>query len=136
MQIGNAIKDYITEFNYLLHQIYLCSKSDDNEITHDYQYNFGNNMRKFLETYLFFKYPTYKLSFHQRIREFFDDDISHNLITRVTNEYSHLGENFDRGIKPIDLDEIRSISQTVLNMIEKKDKDQYLALYDSIKNEK
>jgi len=129
------LKNYITEFNYLFFQIYNCSIADNQNITHDYQYNFGNNMRKFLEAYLFYKYPSDKLSFSNRIRMFFDDDISYNLICRVTNEYSHLEDSFERGLKPIDVDEIQQISQTVMNRIKYKDEDQYNALIDSIKNE-
>ena len=129
------LKNYITEFNYLFFQIYNCSIADNQTIAHDYQYNFGNNMRKFLEAYLFYKYPSDKLSFSNRIKKFFDDDLSHNLICRVTNEYSHLEYSFERGLKPIDVDEIQQISQIVMNKIRDKDDEQYNALIDSIKNE-
>ena len=59
------LKNYITEFNYLFFQIYSCSTSEKQRISEDYQYNFGNNMRKFLEAYLFYKYPSDKLSFDE-----------------------------------------------------------------------
>ncbi len=52
------LKEYITEFNYLFHQIYKCSEMavvDDSNYTAFY--NFGNNARKFLEIYLYYKYP-------------------------------------------------------------------------------
>ena len=73
------LKNYITEFNYLFSQIYNCSISDRLTIIHDYQYNFGNNMRKFLEAYLFYKFPSDKMNFSERMRKFFDDNITYNL---------------------------------------------------------
>lgn len=52
------LKDYVTEFNFLFHQIYLCSTANaDDEIQHNLFYNFGNNTRKFLEAFLYYKYP-------------------------------------------------------------------------------
>src|SRR5690554_425812 len=130
------LREYITEFNYLFYQIYSCSKSDAETIEHNYQYNFGNNMRKFLEAYLFYKYPTGKLSFEQRVKKFFtDDDVSYNLVSRIINEYSHLGEHFDRGLEPIDVDAIRKISEAVMEKIRAIDKPQFEALLESVENE-
>jgi wobble nucleotide-excising tRNase len=130
------LREYITEFNYLFYQIYSCSKSDTETIEHNYQYNFGNNMRKFLEAYLFYKYPTGKLSFEQRVKKFFtDDDVSYNLVSRIVNEYSHLGEHFDRGLEPIDVDAMRKISEAVMKKIEAIDKPQFEALLESVENE-
>ncbi len=130
------LREYVTEFNYLFFQIHSCSKADTEKIEHNYQYNFGNNMRKFLEAYLFYKYPTSKLSFDERIKKFFkDDDVAYNLVRRVINEYSHLGENFDRGLEPIDIDAIKKISEAVMSKIETTDKDQFDALIESVVNE-
>lgn len=130
------LREYITEFNYLFYQIYSCSKSDAETIVHHYQYNFGNNMRKFLEAYLFYKYPTGKLSFEQRVKKFFaDDDVSYNLVSRIINEYSHLGEHFDRGLEPIDVEAMRKISEAVMNKIETIDKPQFEALLESVEND-
>lgn len=127
------LKKYITEFNYLFNQIHKCSTADKETIAHDYQYNFGNNMRKFLEAYLFYKYPNHSLSLDQRLDKFFDSDaVTINLINRVVNEYSHLGEHFDRGLEPIDVDEINKISKAVIDKIEQKDPDQLAALFQSI----
>ena len=130
------LREYITEFNYLFFQIHSCSKSDAETIEHNYQYNFGNNMRKFLEAYLFYKYPTSKLSFDERIKKFFnDDEVTYNLVRRVINEFSHLGENFDRGLEPIDVDAMKRISEAVMKKIETTDKPQYDALLESVANE-
>jgi wobble nucleotide-excising tRNase len=129
------LKDYVTEFNYLFSQIYNCSISDNLKITNDYQYNFGNNMRKFLEAYLFYKYPSNKLAFSGKMKKFFKDDVSYNLVYRFANEYSHLGESFERGLKPIDVDEIQQVAKIIMNKIQEKDEEQYSALVESIENE-
>lgn len=127
------LKNYITEFNYLFKQIYECSTAYGATISHEYQYNFGNNMRKFLEAYLFYKYPSHKLTNDQRIRKFLNDDnISINLINRVINEYSHIGEHFERGMEPVDIDEISKISKIIIEKIKENDSDQFEALVESI----
>jgi len=130
------LKKYITEFNYLFYQIYACSTADLQNIEHNFQYNFGNNMRKFLEAFLFFKYPSNKMSFDQRIKKYFDnDEIAFNLVKRVINEFSHLEDNFDRSIEPIDINVIQSVSNAVMGKMEATDKDQFDALKESIESE-
>lgn len=127
------LKNYITEFNYLFKQIYECSAANAATISHEYQYNFGNNMRKFLEAYLFYKYPSHKLTNDQRIRKFLNEDnVSINLINRVINEYSHIGEHFERGMEPVDIDEISKISKIIVEKIKENDPDQFEALVESI----
>ncbi|MEZ2337295.1 AAA family ATPase [Mucilaginibacter sp. RCC_168] len=127
------LKNYITEFNYLFDQIYQCSVGDREIINHNYQYSFGNNMRKFLEAYLFYKYPSHKMTPDEKLRKYFaGDSITINLINRVINEYSHIGEHFERGMEPIDMDEIHRVSNAVINRIKTTDADQYEALMDSI----
>ncbi|MEL1255912.1 AAA family ATPase [Flavobacterium sp. DGU38] len=129
----NYLKNYITEFNYLFDQIYKCSTADTETIANNFQYNFGNNMRKFLEAYLFYKYPSHILTLDQRIDKFFEgEQISINLVNRVINEYSHLGEHFERSLEPIDVDAIVKIAQAVLYRIKNTDRDQYDALIESI----
>ena len=57
-QMPKYLKDYVTEFNFLFHQIYQCANANaDDENQHGLFYNFGNNTRKFLEAFLFYKYP-------------------------------------------------------------------------------
>jgi wobble nucleotide-excising tRNase len=128
------LSKFITEFNYLFAQIYNCSQLDTTTITtHDYQYGFGNNLRKFLEAYLFYKYPTTKMKLAERVEKYFaPDSISINLINRAINEFSHLEEYVDRGLEPIDLNEIITISQFVLNKMNSSDPDQYNALLESV----
>ncbi|MFX6230691.1 AAA family ATPase, partial [Acinetobacter baumannii] len=70
------LKDYITEFNYLFHQIYKCRNQDAAKDSHEPFYGFGNNLRKFLEAFLFFKCPYHddKNDAFERIKKFFGDE--------------------------------------------------------------
>lgn len=111
------LKSYVTEFNYLFHQIYRCSQPPQAGQDEDYFYSFGNNLRKFLEAYLFFKFPA-KVGSEEtltRIRQFFGEDgMAASVANRLNNELSHLHENFDRSMRPIDIPEIRSLAVYVL----------------------
>lgn len=127
------LRNYITEFNYLFNQIYQCSTLDIETISHDFQYNFGNNMRKFLEAYLFYKYPSHKLNLEKRLAKFFAEDmVSISLVNRVINEYSHLGDNFERGLEPLDSNSVHLVSKAVMERINKIDSEQFAALVESI----
>lgn len=132
------LKDYVTEFNYLFHQLYKCANHDLVSTNHDVYFNFGNNLRKFLEVYLFYKYPS-KLnksvgnsSNNKRLVKFFGENQNVLLIERITNEYSHLEENSGRSMEPIDVPEMKNVAEFVLNTIKVKDIDQYNALLESI----
>lgn len=126
------MQEYVTEFNYLFHQIYICAYCDAPDEKHEVFYGFGNNLRKFLEAYLYYKYPDNR-QFIDKIKAFFDDDaISTHITNRAMNELSHLKMIFDRSMKPLDIPEIPSLAKYVLNKIEEKDKEQYDALVNSI----
>jgi wobble nucleotide-excising tRNase len=129
------LKDYITEFNYLFHQIYKCRDQGLAKIDHEPFYAFGNNLRKFLEAYLFYKYPHHddKNNSMERITKFFgDDDTAVALANRLNNEMSHLESIFDRSVKPVEIPEIPKLASYVLDKIYAADPDQYNALLKSI----
>lgn len=130
------LKLYITEFNYLFNEIYICSNPKKIEEHYPSFYNFGNNLRKFLEALLYFKYPFSENSskdYNKRIEKFFKDEPSDEpLVQRLTNEFSHLGERFDRGRQPIDQKEISKLAEFVLIKIKNNDIDQYRSLLESI----
>lgn len=126
------LRKYATEFNYLFEQIYNCKDVNNSEEKPSSFYSFGNNMRKFLEVYLYYKYPNSNSHSH-KIKQFFgDDNIAVTLMQRVTNEYSHLENGFDRSMHPIDFSEISKITNFVLKKISEKDIEQYKALLKSI----
>jgi len=127
------LKRYVTEFNFLFHQIYKCSKINSENVEHEVFYNFGNNLRKFLEAYLFYRYPCHVEDKLEKLRLFFgDDNKAVEVSNRMSNELSHLEEIFDRSIRPIEIPEIPKIAQYVLDKIKEKDEDQYVSLLKSI----
>ncbi|EOA2778479.1 AAA family ATPase [Campylobacter jejuni] len=146
-KLPKCLERYTTEFNYLFEQIYKFKNIDDTyneDLKISLVYNFGNNLRKFLEIYLFFKYPNEIKSLDKElIKRFFNDtyqsdNIDENqkiiagVINRYQNEYSHLREVLSRGMQPIDIEEAKKIAEFILKKIEQNDKQQYKALVESI----
>ena len=132
------LKSYTTEFNYLFEQIYNHKNIDetkDEDTKTTLVYNFGNNLRKFLEIYLFFKYPTEKSFGAEVIEQFFkseSDKTIQVLINRYANEFSHLREILERTMKPLDIAQSKKIAEFVLKTIKQKDPEQFKALCESI----
>lgn len=130
------LRDYITEFNYLFHQIYKCRNQAEANESHEPFYGFGNNLRKFLESYLFFKYPHQddRNDALERIKKFFgeDDPTAIALVNRLNNEFSHLAEVPDRAFRPVEIPEISKVANYVLDKLYTTDSDQYNALLKSI----
>lgn len=126
------LKEYVTEFNYLFHQIYKCSSidvvDDTNYITF---YNFANNARKFFEIYLYYKYPDQGMN-ENTLRLFFGDDkIPAILSDRINNEYSHLCGVFERGATPVEVPEMQTAARQIIERL-KEDEGQYTALLNSV----
>jgi wobble nucleotide-excising tRNase len=129
------LKKYVTEFNYLFHQLHKCSLEVPLGGSHDHFFSFGNNLRKFLEVYLYFKYPhgTGRDSATERVMKFFaGDGMAGTIANRLGNELSHLEESFERGMSPIDIPEIQKTAAHVLSKIKEADQAQYDALMASI----
>ncbi|GAB1250914.1 AAA family ATPase [Porphyromonas miyakawae] len=126
------MKEHVTEFNYLFHQIYKCSQATENE-NYELFYNFGNNARKFLEAYLYYKYPdNEKNCLHKKMTRFFSDGYAATTIGRIDNELSHLEGLMERGMSVSDHAEIKKCAKFILETIKKKDPDQYGAFLESI----
>lgn len=127
------LKDYVTEFNFLFHQIYMCSISDaDDESQHSLFYNFGNNTRKFLEAFLYYKYPNATDQIEKLTKFFGDNRQASTMTDRINNEFSHLEGLFERSMMPIDIPEMKKTSKFILDKIKEKDNEQYDALLMSI----
>ncbi|CEL29260.1 AAA family ATPase [Pseudomonas fluorescens] len=130
------LKEYITEFHYLFHQIYKCKDQAAAKISHEPFFGFGNNLRKFLEAFLFFKYPYHddRNDAFERIKKFFgeDEDTAIALVNRLNNEFSHLEAVPDRSFKPVEIPEIAKVANYVLDKIYASDAVQYNALLKSI----
>ena len=126
------LKKYITEFNYLFHQIFRCSKAENAVLYPEAFFSFGNNLRKFLEAYLFYKYPSHEDGIKRLSKFLGDDQVAIALTNRLDNELSHLEEAFDRSVKPIEQPEIITLANFLLNKLFEADKDQYNSLLKSI----
>ncbi|MDC6406320.1 MULTISPECIES: AAA family ATPase [Maribacter] len=127
------LKDYVTEFNFLFHQIYQCSIAEtDDENQHNLYYNFGNNTRKFLEAFLYYKYPN-TIKQVDKLTKFFGNNRQASIMTdRINNEFSHLEGLFERSMTPIDIPEMKKTAEFILDKIKEKDNEQYEALLSSI----
>ncbi|AFI06470.1 AAA family ATPase [Helicobacter cetorum] len=124
---------YTTEFQYLfgeLYKIYNNSNKEVNDENYSLYYNAGNNLRKFLECYLFYKYPNDD-NFSKNLDKLFDNSPESGKINRFANELSHL-THIDRGQKPIDIPEIKDCIQAVMEKLQEKDKEQFEALKESV----
>lgn len=120
------LRSYITELNYLFGEIHTCVEEAKSSTSYHSFYNFGNNLRKFLEAFLFFRYPSADVNNDGRLRLFFGDtDSSMDFVNRLTNEHSHLEEFVDRGMVPIDCAEISRMAIFVLETMRQKDPVQY-----------
>jgi hypothetical protein len=129
------LKQYVTEFHYLFDQIVCCAAEEPFTSGHHCFFNFGNNLRKFFEIYLFFKYPWSEDSsdYNRRVEKFFEVDLAvEPLANRLTNELSHAGEVFDRSMRPVDYGEISRLARFVMKKLRSTDSEQYQALLDAV----
>jgi wobble nucleotide-excising tRNase len=126
------LRDYVTEFNYLFHQIYQCSTIDTiDDTNYTIFYNFGNNARKFLEIFLYYKYPDNSSDADKLVKFFGDETIPAVLTDRINNEYSHLCGIFERGSTPVEVPEMQKSAQIIISKL-KEDKHQFESLLKSI----
>ena len=133
MIMPKYMKDFVTEFNYLFNSIYKCANSELSEETYPLFYNFSNNARKFLEIYLFYKYPDDSED-REKQESFFGDKIPVFLNERITNEYSHLEGDIERASNPVEypVDTMKKDAKKILDCIKQHDRKQYDALLKSI----
>ena len=126
------MKTYITEFNYLFGQIYECANiKNPDDSNYGVFYNFGNNARKFLEIYLYYKYPNNQDDYEKMLKFFGQRKIPAILMNRMNNEYSHLYGTFERGALPVIVAEMKKAAEFILDRL-KEDEDQYHALLESV----
>lgn len=129
------LREYVTEFNYLFHQLYKCASIttiDDSNFS--VFYNFGNNARKFLEIFLYYKYPDNSTKEIDKLQKFFGNETIPTVLTnRINNEFSHLAGVFERGSTTVDAHapEMQLTAKAIINKI-MEDRDQYESLMKSI----
>jgi len=129
------LRDYVTEYNFLFQEIYNMAKPVSGEKNKVYEnnfthlYNLPNNMRKFLECYLFYRFPNTDNPINN-ISKLFDNNIP-SLINRVINEYSHLTWG-DRGTLVVDVIEAETVAKEILKAVRSKDINHFDALCESV----
>jgi wobble nucleotide-excising tRNase len=127
------LKKYITEFNYLFHEIYKCSQivsvDDSNYTTF---YNFANNARKFLEILMYYYYPDDTKDIEKLTMFFGAGRVPALLTDRINNEYSHLSGIFERGATPTEVPEMLKTAQLIIQTLKEKNLQQYVSLLKSI----
>lgn len=127
------MRNYTTEFVYLFDQIYQVANDAPNDKNYHVFYNFPNNARKFLESYLFFKYPDTKIKHEERLKRFFGEGLQQvAFIQRINNEFSHGEKQFDRLYHPVDVPEFQKDALMILEAVKRKDSEQYESFCKSI----
>lgn len=132
-KMPNYLQKYVTEFNYLFHEIYKCSEInivDDSNYTSFY--NFGNNARKFLEILMFYNYPDDANQLVKLEKFFGVGRVPAVLTDRINNEYSHLCGVFERGEVPTEVPEMLTTAKLIIETMKQNNEDQYLSLMQSI----
>lgn len=127
------LKKYTTEFVYLFNQIHQVANENPTDKNYHIYYNFGNNARKFLESYLFFRYPDHSVGKERKLEKFLGQDMgSVSFINRIHNELSHAESHMQRVRKPLDIPEVKKDAQLILDRIKNTDPIQYKYLCSGI----
>lgn len=132
-QMPIYLSKFLTEFNFLFDQIYKCAivnQIDDSNF-HLF-YNFGNNARKFLEIYTFYKFPSPTYQLDAQLKAFWGEQIHKTLTDRIHNEYSHMTGVLERGETISEQPEMQKSAKAIISKVQQEDIAQYNALLESI----
>ncbi len=131
--LPNVLRKFKSEYNYLFSILKEFNNSDDKS-NFKLLYLIPNIARRFLESYLFQKYPDGR-KFKDKCSSFFDGvDISNKTSTlKIIDEYSH-EENPEHATKFPDIQEVEKCVKIILELICQKDKEHFDALCNSLKN--
>ena len=130
------LKDYVTEYNFLFQQVYDVARPIGGKKEEKYKniysqyYNVANNMRKFLECYLFYRFPDSDEPTVDHLDDLFEGT-ERSEVNRVINEYSHLAWA-ERGLKVIDVPEIEKAAKLILKALKEKDPAHFSVLCKSV----
>jgi hypothetical protein len=134
-KMPSYLKDYVTEYNFLFNEIYSMASSIKKDEREKYfennftsLYNLQNNMRRFLECYLFYHFPNTDNPL-KNLGKIFNGNIP-MLVNRVINEYSRLTWG-DRGTLAADIGEAEIAAKEIINAV-MKDKEHFEALCESV----
>ncbi len=128
------LKKHGTEFNHWFGLIFLCAQQENVRDENLYLFEgFGNNARKFLETYLYYRYPNNE-SFEEHLEKFFGEHrVPKILVRKVSDEQSHADGDLENHNLPFEELEVKQAAKLILERLETIDKEQYDSLRESIK---
>ncbi len=132
-ELPNVIRKFKSEYNYLFLTLKEFNDSNDKN-NFELLYILPNIARRFLESYLFAKYPDgskYKDKANKFFKDFTDNSVKQTTL-KILDEYSH-EENPEHTQKFPDINEVETAVNTILSILENKDKEHYNALIESIK---
>ncbi|MCM8820198.1 MAG: AAA family ATPase, partial [Candidatus Omnitrophica bacterium] len=129
--LPDVLKKFKSEYNYLFSILKQYNESQ-NKSNFELLYILPNIARRFLEAYLFQKYPDGK-KFKDKCDIFFKDTNLNDKQTtlKILDEYSH-EENPEHSKKFPDINEVEICIKCLMDTIENKDKEHYDALLVSI----
>ncbi|MEM8727353.1 MAG: AAA family ATPase [Chlamydiota bacterium] len=128
------LKDYVTEFVYLFTTIYRCADDNKENKKDDLDaifYNFGNQTRKFLELYLYYRYPDQE-HLEEKMERFFGNSPETDALGRYINDESHRKGLIEYGTYPYPNESKRDFAKYILKTMEKKDPDQLACLVKTV----
>ena len=127
-EMPEYMQEHITEYNYLFEELCKIVQNNDTYYNDTYStlYNIGNNMRKFLESFLAFKYAGQEspLLF---LPHFFENNKSSEL-NRAPNELSHLVIWLEKGTSLLEFPEAKRLASTILKMLKEEDEKHFRSL--------
>ena len=136
IKMPQYIREYFSEFIYLFRQIYRVYSEEQTDDNFEVFYTYPNTARKFLETYMIFKFPDVNKKHDDKLLDFFDGKKEIvSFLNRIINEYSHGQRHPERLFRPIDIPEFKKSAKLILDYIQKKDPQQYYAFLNSIKED-
>jgi len=132
--LPDVLFKFKSEYNYLFSILKEFNETNDKS-NFELLYIMPNIIRRFLEAYLFMKYPDGK-KFKNKTEKFFKNentgDISEKQSTlKLLDEYSH-EESPDHAQKFPDINEVENAVKFILDKIKGKDKGHYKALCESL----
>ncbi|MBC7361200.1 MAG: AAA family ATPase [Candidatus Aminicenantes bacterium] len=129
--LPKVLLKYKSEYNYLF-SILKTFNELNNKQDFELLYLLPNILRRYFEAYLFMKYPDGK-KFKDKAEKFLEDTNINNKQSalKLMDEYSH-EENPEHSLKFPDIQEVENAVKFILEIINKKDKEHYEALCNSL----
>lgn len=131
--LPEVLRKFKSEYNYLFSILYEFNISQDKS-NFELLYLMPNIARRFLESYLFMRYPDGK-KFKEKCECYFNNTEPNKKQStlKLIDEYSH-EENPDHSRKFPDIQEVTECVSFILDTLNSKDKDHYEALKNSIQD--